>query len=243
MKETAWRVRASRLLHAQRSIIVMLRLAVMLLPLLAADTDSGRAAPSLVFVAKPSNDIVVAARNGNLPTHVFDTVAAAVAAASVGDGLLVMAEGMQPADPGVPQNASATGVRITEGEWADIQAKGLTCYLEFPSQIPGTPEPLVVAQTLYERVAVSARRGIRTNSGTLEYLELLHPHKLVDFVVLPPELLAKAELVLAKVAGYDTACFGLPAQNDTWSFLVSATPKLLLAATQLSYCRRVSGAI
>ena len=42
----------------------------------------------------------------------------------------------------------------------------------------------------------------------------------------------------AKVAGFDTACFGLPADNVTHPFLVEASPSLLLAATQLGYCRR-----
>lgn len=33
-------------------------------------------------------------------------------------------------------------------------------------------------------------------------LALLHPHKLVDYAVLPPALLANADLAIAKVAGY-----------------------------------------
>ena len=71
-----------------------------------------------------------------------------------------------------------------------------------------------------------------------QHLDLLHPHKLVDYAVLPAALLPKAHLVLAKVAGYDTACFGLPNPSHTFPFLVTASPTVMVAATQLSYCRR-----
>lgn len=127
------------------------------------------------------------------------------------------------------------GTSISAAEWAAIKTKGLAVYQEFPSSLPGGGGGLLpVAQTKFERVVVAG-----TGLGLpLAHLALLHPHKLVDYAVLPSHLLAKADLALAKVAGYDEACFGLPAANETHPFLVAAEPKLLLAATQLSYCRR-----
>ena len=125
---------------------------------------------------------------------------------------------------------------LTPAEWASIQAKNLSVYLEFPAELPGvTGKPLLTAQTIFERVVVAPTAGLGT---TLGHLALLHPHKLVDYAVLPTELLPEADLALAKVAGYDSACFGLPPANETHPFLARASPKLLLAATQLSYCRR-----
>jgi hypothetical protein len=208
------------------------------LALVHAVATVGGAVPTLLFVADEANDfLVVAERTGALPTKRFLSVAEAVAAAAPGDGLLVMAEAMLPSNPGLPQNH--TGTQVTHAEWASIQSKGLLVYLEFPASLPGggtTQQQLQVAQTKFERVVVAAEGGL---GPALGHLDLLHPHKLIDFVVLPGELLPEAELALAKVAGYDNATFGLP-PNGTYPFLVSpaATPKLLLAATQLSYCRR-----
>lgn len=61
------------------------------------------APPTLLFVAQPTNDVFTAAAKGPLPTKHFPTVSAALAAATPNDGLLVMAEGMLPSNPGVPQ--------------------------------------------------------------------------------------------------------------------------------------------
>ena len=198
---------------------------------------------SLLFVARPGNDILtaVSAGEGALPsTKTFGTVTAALESAEAGDGLLIMAEDMLPVTPGVPQQNSS--VVVTGEQWAAIRAKQLKCYLEFPRFAPpptgaedAAPQPLPTAQTLWERVAVSAPGGL--GSG-LPPLALLHPHKHVDFVQLPPAMLATADLVIAKVAGFDTASFGLPPPNATWPMLARTSPTLMLAATQLSYCRR-----
>ena len=63
-------------------------------------------------------------------------------------------------------------------------------------------------------------------STQLKYLDLLHPHKHVDFVVLKPDMLAAdaiVDLVLAIVAGYDTAAFGMPDAQKTFPLLVCGT--------------------
>jgi hypothetical protein len=71
--------------------------------------------------------------SGNCKTRVFANVSDALAAATVGDGLLVMAEGMLPSSPGVPQKG--TGAKITNAEWSVIDTKGLFVYLEFPTAL------------------------------------------------------------------------------------------------------------
>ena len=82
----------------------------------------------------------------------------------------------------------------------------LNVYLEFPAQLPSSGNGnFTVAQTLWERVVVSAKGGL---GGSLDYLALLHPHKHVDYVQLPTSLLPQADLVVARVAGYDNATFG-----------------------------------
>eukprot|EP01050_Picozoa_sp_SAG11_P014899 SAG11_NODE_1881_length_4130_cov_2.080873_3_plen_389_part_00 len=73
--------------------------------------------------------------------------------------------------------------------------------------------------------------------AVLPYLALLHPHKKVDYVKLPQAWLPHTSLVIAKVAGYDNASFGLPLPNLTYPLLATPTPDLMVAATQLSHCR------
>ena len=200
----------------------------------AAATPPTLAAPSLLFVAETGNDILTAASKGALPIKQFLNVSAALAAAAPNDGLLVMAEAMLPSNPGVAQNG--TGTELTAAEWASVKEKNLSVYLEFPATLPGGDgTPLPTAQTIFERVVVASTAGLGPGVG---HLALLHPHKLVDYAVLPAGLLPQADLALAKVAGYDTASFGLPPANQTHPFLTKSSPKLLLAATQLSYCRR-----
>jgi hypothetical protein len=55
-----------------------------------------------------------------------------------------------------------------------------------------------VEQTIFERVVVSNKNGL---GPELTPLALLHPHKLVDYAVLPASLLSSADLAIAKVAG------------------------------------------
>lgn len=194
----------------------------------------------LLFVTTDgqSNDLVAAAGRGSGTTvKTFTSVAAALAQATEGDGVLVMADALRPADPGVPQKN--TTVVVTPAEWSAFHAKKLKVYVEFPRASPGETEPLEVGQTLWERVAVSEPTGLGPG---LPYLALLHPHKKVDFVKLPPSWLGKqTSLVIAKVAGFDNATFGLPDHTSNTSgpfpLLAVPTPGVMVAATQLSHCR------
>jgi hypothetical protein len=149
--------------------------------LLAAASTAANASPTLLFVTDPSatNDVLVAAGKGGVPTKTFATVAAALTSAKPDDGLLIMADGMLPADPGAPAgNANATIV-VQDAEWAAIKAKRLKVYLEFPRSAPpaagddgAAAVPLPMGQTLWERAAVSATGGL---GEELPYLALLHP--------------------------------------------------------------------
>eukprot|EP00750_Incisomonas_marina_P032186 INCI8939.2.p1 GENE.INCI8939.2~~INCI8939.2.p1 ORF type:complete len:787 (-),score=99.24 INCI8939.2:698-3058(-) len=206
--------------------------------------------PSLLFVStSTSNDFVVAAQKGQLPVKTFSSVENALNAAAEGDGLLVLADDMRPVNPGVPQ--TNTTVNVSAAEWATIDKLGLNVYIEFPSTLPpstttakvptagGGHAPrqapkaaLPVAQTLWERAAVAKAGGL---SPQLGYLDLLHPHKHVDYVQLPSDLLPQADVVLGVIAGYDNATFGLP--KTSFPLLVSPAEKVLIAATQLSHCR------
>ena len=169
-----------------------MRANMLLLALSAFATSWGQSAgaPTLLFVTDTAaiNDILTVAA-ATAATKTFPTVAAALAAAKPSDGLLLMADGMLPANPGVPQgNANAT-VAVSAAEWAAIKSKQLRVYLEFPRTAPPTaaqqpgpasdvspPPPLEMGQTLWERAAVSAVGGL---GDGLPHLALVHPHKKV----------------------------------------------------------------
>ena len=192
---------------------------------------------TLLFVCRPDNDIYRVAQTSsaiNVSTHRFDTLDAALQAATSGDGLLVMASGMRPATK-VPQKN--TTVVITVAQWGAIEAQKLRVYLEFPRTYPRTSTtPLTVRQTQWERAVVPRASTLLKQPYNLCALALLHPHKLVDFVDLPSSS-GTVDLVLATVAGFDNATFGLPPPNRTFPLLVEASDVLLVAATQLSRCR------
>ena len=188
----------------------------------------------LLFVSTAHNDLLATAQSSSsISTVNFTTLAAALNASSPGDGLLITADALMPSSPGKPQ--SNTTVRV---DWAAIAAKRVRAYVEFPRALDDGAT-LVTQQTLWERAVVSAADGVGA-SGELPRLALLHPHKYVDFVRLPETWLAHADLVLAKVAGYDNATFGLPAATSTYPLLArhpDAPDSVLVAATQLSRCR------
>ena len=135
-------------------------------------SSASASSTTLLFVTTDdqSNDLVAAARKGSGATvKTFASVAAALAQATEGDGVLVMADGLRPADPGVPQKN--TTVVVTPAEWTAFHAKKLKVYVEFPRTAPGEAQPLAVGQTLWERVAVSEPAGLGPG---LPYLALRH---------------------------------------------------------------------
>lgn len=220
---------------------VAVRVLLVLLVLLssACPSSSPTTSANLLFVADPSNDFLAAARSGSgVSVKAFASVSEALGAAETRDGLLVLADNISPANPGHP-NINAT-TAVTTAQWEEIKAKQLKVYIEFPRALPGAMAAMEVEtvalkanQTLWERAVVSAPGGL---GAELEHLALLHPHKYVDYVQLPTTYTSRADLVLARVAGYDNASLGLPS-SGVWPLLVRPTPTLMVAATQLSHCR------
>jgi hypothetical protein len=189
------------------------------------------AAPTIHIVSESSNDVYKFAAQGavgKISRH--DTVDSALSAAATGDGLMIMADAMRAPEK-IPQ--TDTTRNITSAQWAKMADLKLNAFVEFPASLPpslGHSSILGVKQTLWERVVVT--KGM----GKLPAMALLHPHKHVDFVIFPASLIPSAELVIAKVAGYDNASYGLPSPNVTFPLLVTHG-NVMLAATQLSHCR------
>ena len=152
----------------------------LLLQALASLTVAACAAPTLRFVCdeNTSNDLLAAAKD-HAKTSVHKSLASALDAADDHDGLIVLADRMKASVPGVPQHG--TTVNISTAQLEQIRAKHLRAYIEFPGTDPISGMHLPVQQTMWERVVVN-----KTSLARLAPLDLLHPHKYVDYVSSQP---------------------------------------------------------
>ncbi len=152
-----------------------------------------------------------------MPGRRFDAPEAALESALPGDGLLVLADHY-------PGNL----VALTPECFAAAGRKRLRLYVEFPAWLPGAfvERPRTV---VWERAAVASDFF----GPDLPRLRILSPQNCVFL----PVSAVKSHLVLGRVAGYDTAPFGLPAQTFPLVFELPATTSngpVLAASTQLS---------
>lgn len=138
----------------------------------------------------PQNDLYQVLASAGTPPPRFDTAAQALENAPDGAGVLILADGY----PGTP-------TAIDEAVWENAQAKHMRLYVEYPSWIPdltiGPPRT-----THWERAVVSSDifgptlrqlRILAIHGGHFMPMTATHPH-----------------LVFARVAGFDTAVYGLP---------------------------------
>src|SRR5579863_1222378 len=179
------------------------------------------AAPSLVFSCSASNDLYKLLASGPVPLRRYQTPQEAVAQSAPGSGVLVLAEGY-------PEKATELGTGI----FRMATEKRLRLYIEFPSLVPGfrVGEPSTVAKgdsgNLLERIIVASDAF----SPSLERLSILDLH---DGRYVPINA-ANADLVLARVAGFDKAVYGLPAESVKPILFRAPEPDVLVSTTKLS---------
>ncbi|MEI7899707.1 MAG: hypothetical protein WCK89_05610 [bacterium] len=173
---------------------------------------AGRA--GLVFSCAEENDLYQAARAGGLAARRCGTPAEAVELARPGDGVLLLADGYP---------ATATPVDASLFERA--AQKKARVFVEYPSMLPdlklGAPRMIG-----WERAVVASDAF----GPDLKRLRILMVH---DCHFLPAEA-QSPHLAAARVAGYDTAVFGLP-DKQAWPLLFEH-PRggILVATTKLS---------
>jgi len=116
-------------------------------------------------------------------------------------------------------------------------------YVEFPSFVPGmrTSEPRSVEKgrfgNLLERVVVTTKAF----APSLPELQILDIHD-CQYVLAEPTVgvldrdgvAVQTELVLARVAGYDTAIYGLPQESVKPILFIAPEGEILIATTKLS---------
>ncbi len=174
------------------------------------------AAP-FTFSCRADNDLYAALVKGRgAPAVRFDAPGDAVAAAPEGGAVLLLADGY-------PDRTTPLSSSLFEA----AARKRLRLYVEFPSYLPGqdvgTPRG-----TTWERAVVSSDAF----GPGLETLRILAIHG-CRFV---PARAASADIVMARVAGYDRAVYGLPAETSPILFELPAVPgpPILVSTTKLS---------
>lgn len=189
--------------------------AILLLLLLCPQQLGAATNSAWVFSCSPSNDLyrVLAASLGQ-PAPRYASPAEAAAQAPPEAGLLILAEGF-------PDQMT----RIEPAVWETAERKRLRVYVEYPDAVPG----LVIGRPVdpgKERVVVTApffgealpsMRILNLNGG--RYVPIQGGESL---------------LALARVAGVDTAVFGLKDTASHPVLLVHPRGNMLVAGTRLS---------
>lgn len=168
---------------------------------------------SLSFACAAGNDLYAALAAGGRNCPRYDTPGEAIARAAAGTAVLVLADGYPEAR--VEVGAEALNLAAE---------KRLRLYVEYPACLDGLG--FGPARTAVWERAVVAAEGM---GKMLPRMRLLAVHGCRYLPVRAPS----PWLVLARVAGYDRAVFGLP--EETWPLLFEGRDgDILVATTKLS---------
>ena len=174
----------------------------------------GAGSPPFVFNCRPDNDLYRLSTNYWPDARRYDDLEAALAHTPAGGGLFVLADGY-PALPTV----------VSSNHFAAAAQKQIRLYVEFPAALPGlsvaTPR-----ETEWERSVVSS--DVFSPRLTKFSIVAIHGCRYV-----PVQTDGPAHLVVAKVAGFDRAVFGLPPSVQPILF-EHPNGHILVATTKLS---------
>ena len=173
----------------------------------------GERGPSLVFACRADNDLFRVATASGLACARVATPAEAVAKAPIGGAVLLLADGY-------PTRTTVVPPRVLDA----AAERKLRLYVEFPAALPGLTLGAPRA-TQWERAVVASPAF----GPTLKRLRILAIHD-CRFV---PTAAAKAHIVVGRVAGFDTAVYGLPEQVFPILF-EHPRGDILVATTKLS---------
>ena len=172
------------------------------------------AGPALIFCCAAENDLYRVMTAGGTSYRRFDSPAEAVDKAPAGAGVLILADGY-------PRKTTAMAPEI----FAQAAEKGLRLFVEFPSALPGMEVGSPRRVGLERAVVASDAFG-----PELPRLRIVGIHD-CHFVATDA---SEPHLVAARVAGFDTAVFGL--DNVKAHPLLFEHPELplLVSTTKLS---------
>jgi hypothetical protein len=185
----------------------------LLLLTLGVSPAAGGDTAGLTFACAADNDLYRVVTAGEKGCARYDDPAAAVHAAPQATGVLLLADGY-------PRRFTQVDAAV----WAEAGKKKLRLYVEFPAELPG----IKLGSTRHpgwERVVVASDAF----GPALQKMRILAIHNCA-YVLTEAD---RPHLVLARVAGFDKAVFGLPEQRAPLLF-EHPQPKILVATTKLS---------
>lgn len=181
----------ARLLH----IVLVLALAGPAAVAACKARDAGRTPLSLVFACVPGNDLYAALCRAGSAFARYNSASEAIERSPSGAAVLILAD----SDPA--QRTSVPGAVLTRA-----REKGLRLYIEFPESVPGVTVGRE-KRAVWERVVVADS----ILCAALPRMRILSAHQ-YSFVPVSSDT---PLLYMARVAGYDTAIYGLPEDSDT----------------------------
>ena len=188
-------------------------LGLFVLPVLAKSAEPLSQA-DLTFCCTADNDLYRVMTSGAMSFARFESPEEAVKAAAAGSGVLILADGYPK-----------TTTRIPAGILETAAARRLRLFVEFPESLPemrvGAPR-----RTILERAVVAS--DVFGPSLPQRRILAIHDCHFVEVEA------AKADLVVAKVAGFDTAVFGLDDVKTHPLLFGYPGGTLLVATTKLS---------
>ena len=178
----------------------------------AAETES---APARLFLScRADNDLYRVLTENRISCGRFDTPVQAVQSAVDGAGVLLLAD-----------DYPAKTTVIEASVWDEAKRKKLRLYVEYPSALPG----MEISKPKHDNIL----RGVVASDF---FGKDLAPMRIVSIngLTFVPVKAEKSSLVAARVAGFDTAVFGLP--TETHPILFEAPDgDILVATTKLSH--------
>jgi len=175
--------------------------------------ETERTESRLLFCCQADNDLFRVLSDSGLRCRRYETAEAAIGHAPADAGVLILANGYPdrttPIEPALLEAAAAKRLRL---------------YVEYPGSMPGLElgQPRGIE---WERAVVASRFF----SPALNEMQLLS----INGCRFTPVKAAHPHLVLARVAGYDAAVFGLP--KETYPVLFEhPRGNVLVATTKLS---------
>jgi len=175
----------------------------------------------LYFSCGEQNDLYRMANASGIAGSRYDRAADAIAHAPEGAGVLILADGY-------PRQRT----RIDDRKYAEARKKRLRLYVEFPGSVPGVNVSGAqrVAHGRYHNILDRCVVATDSFAPVLKRMRILALH---DCVYVPVDTRA-AELVLARVAGFDTAVYGLPKQGVHPILFRHPDRDILISTTKLS---------
>ena len=197
-----------------KSVFTLLIVLLTLSPLGASGGYAAAAESQLVFSCRTDNDLYRVMTAAGINCRRYQSPAEAVHAASEGSGVLILADDY-------PDKTIA----IAPAVFDEAARKKLRLYVEYPAALPGMTVGAARRTSLERVVTVSDAFG-----ESLKKMQIVAVHD-CHFVDVPAE---RPHLVVAKVAGFDRAVYGLADTKQYPILFEHPNGTILVSTTKLS---------